>query len=54
MQNLTLKDLSRMTGISTTHINDIENQNKMPSFIFVVLIAHALHVDIKELYKIEW
>lgn len=51
---LTLDDLSKITGISTTHINDIENQYKMPSLQIVILLAKALHVDIKDLYSIKW
>ena len=33
-QNITLKQLSYRTGISTTHLNDIENNLKMPSLIY--------------------
>lgn len=51
---LTLKDLSKLTGISTSHINDIENHYKMPSLLIVILISKALHVDIKELFEVKW
>ena len=35
-QRLTLKQLSYKTGISTTHLNDIESNYKMPSLIFAI------------------
>lgn len=53
-RGLTLEDLSKLTGISSTHINDIENQYKKPSLEIIILLAKALHVDIKDLYSIKW
>ena len=52
-QNITLKQLSYRTGISTTHLNDIESNSKMPSLIFPIKIAKALKVNINDLYYIE-
>lgn len=52
-EKITLKELSHKTGISTTHLNDIENNNKMPSMIFAILIAKALRVKVDEIYTIE-
>ena len=52
-QKLTLKQLSYKTGISTTHLNDIECNYKMPSLIFAIKIAKALKVNINDLYYIE-
>ena len=52
-QKLSLKQLSYKTGISVSHLCDIENNYKMPSFIYAVLIARALKVDINDLYSIE-
>lgn len=52
-QKLTLKKLSNRTGISTTHLNDIESNYKMPSLIFAIKIAKALKVNINDLYYIE-
>ena len=52
-QRLTLKQLSYKTGISTTHLNDIESNSKMPSLIFAIKIAKALKVNINDLYYIE-
>ena len=52
-QKLSLKQLATKTGISTSQLSDIENNNKMPSFIYAVLIARALKIDINDLYSIE-
>ena len=51
-KNVTLKRLSILTGLSTTHLNDIENNKKRPSLYCLILIAKALKVNITELYKI--
>ncbi len=53
-KNITLAQLSRMTGISDTHINDVENNLKEPGISILVRIAHALKVDVTDLYKIHW
>lgn len=53
-RNLTLVQLSEKTGISTTHINDIENNIKEPSISMLIRIAKALGVQIEELYKVKW
>lgn len=52
IKNITLKQLSKKSGISTTHINDIENNVKSPSLIVMVILAKELNVNITELYKV--
>ena len=42
-KKLTLEQLSKKTGVSSTHINDIENNLKSPSLLIMVL-----------LYKVIW
>lgn len=49
---ISLKELSRKTGISKTHLNDIENNLKMPSLLICIIIAKVLKKDIKDIYKI--
>ncbi len=51
-KNMSLQDLSKKSGISTTHIHDIENNLKSPSLIVMVILAKALDTDITTLYKI--
>ena len=53
-QKVTLNKLSEKSGISTTHINDIENNIKGPSLIIMIRLAKALDVEITELYKVKW
>jgi transcriptional regulator with XRE-family HTH domain len=53
-KNMTLAKLSEKTGISTTHINDIENNLKEPSLSMMVRLAKGLDVNINELYKVIW
>ncbi len=53
-KNVTLNRLSEKSGISTTHINDIENNIKGPSLVVMLQLAKALDVDITELYRVKW
>ena len=53
-ENVTLNKLSEKSGISTTHINDIENNIKSPSLFVMIRLAKALDVEITELYKVKW
>ncbi len=53
-KNYTLEQLSKKTGISTTHINDIENNVKEPSFSMMVRLSYALDVPLNKLYQIIW
>ena len=53
-KSVTLNRLSEKSGISTTHINDIENNIKSPSLFIMARLAKALDVEITELYKIKW
>jgi len=53
-KNYTLSQLSKKSGISKTHINDIENNVKEPSFSMMVRLSYALNIPIDKLYKIIW
>ena len=53
-KKLTLERLSKMTGVSATHINDVENNLKEPGISILIRIAYALKVGITDLYKIHW
>lgn len=53
-RNINLKRLSKKSGVSTTHINDIENNIKSPSLYVMIRLAKALEVDITNLYKVKW
>lgn len=49
---ISLQQLSKITGISRSHLNYIEKNEKEPSLSMAVRIAQALNVKIDELYKI--
>lgn len=50
-KNITLRELSRRTGISNGYLSEIERNEKKPSFDYMILIAKALNVQLEELYK---
>ncbi len=51
-KGVSLQQLAKITGISTSHLNYIEKNEKEPSISVLVRISAALNVDIKELYKV--
>ena len=51
---ITLKKLSEKSGVSTSHISDIEKNFKMPSLVVMVKLAKALDVGVTDLYKVIW
>lgn len=53
-KGISLSELSLMTGISKSHISNIERGEKEPSISILIRIAMALKVDEKELYKIHF
>ena len=53
-KNITLAQLSEKTGISTSHLNDIENNIKEPSISMIIRIAKGLDLKVEDLYKIKW
>lgn len=53
-KKLTLAQLSERTGISTTHLNDIENNIKEPSISMMIRIGKALDLKVEDLYKVRW
>ncbi len=50
-KNITLRELSRKTGISSGYLSEIERNEKKPSFDYMILIAKALNVQLEELYR---
>lgn len=53
-KNMTLSGLSRKSGVSASHLSDIENNIKNPSLLVAVKIAKALDVQITQLYNVKW
>lgn len=52
-KGITTIELSNMTGISQSHITNIENGNKMPTVPKFCKLAKALNVSCHELFECE-
>lgn len=52
-KNVSLVMLAKRSGVSKSHISDIENNNKAPTITVAIKIARALNVSLIDLYKIE-
>lgn len=53
-KQISLEQLSKISGISKSHLNYIERQEKEPTLTVLIKIAKALNIDIKDLYEVEW
>lgn len=51
-KKITLEQLSYLTKISVSTLNNIENHKTEPKITQLVKIAHALGVEVSELYDI--
>lgn len=50
-KHMTISQLSKATGISQSHISDIECGKKMPTLYVICLLADGLMVDVKRLFN---
>ncbi len=50
-KGLSLEELSAISGVSSTHLNDIENNKKSPTLHTLEKIAKALDVKINDLFS---
>lgn len=53
-KNMSLRELEKRSGISKTHLNYIELQEKEPTISILLRIAKALDVQISDLYEVKW
>lgn len=51
-KGLTLQKLSKLSGVSVSQINDIENNKKHPTVFTLALISMALNEKPENLYEI--
>lgn len=51
--NISIRELAKITGISKSHLNYIEKEEKEPSLSIIIRIAVALNIDEKELYEVK-
>lgn len=47
-----MEQLAKMTGISSSHLNYIEKNEKEPTISVLVRIAQVLNIKIDELYRV--
>lgn len=52
-QGLSQEKLSRLSGVSSSHIGYLENGEREPTISVLCKLAKALNVDIKDLFKYE-
>ena len=50
-KNLSQEELSKLSGVSKSHIGDLERNEKEPTISVLCKIAKALKVNVDELYK---
>ena len=52
-KGISLNQLSKISGVSSTHINDIERGIKEPTLSMLIKIARALEIeDERQLYEV--
>lgn len=49
-KHLTIIELAELSGVSKSHISEIENGKQMPSIQILCLLAIALEIEPEELY----
>ena len=52
-KGMSLNELSRQTGISKSHLSNIERGEKEPGISVLVRIAMTLNVDVELLYQVK-
>lgn len=53
-KNIKFEYLAKRAGISKGTLSKIERQEQEPKFSTMIMIALALKVDVKELYKVHF
>lgn len=51
--NMSINELARISGISKSHLSNIENGGKIPGLDVICKIAKALEVEPQELFSCE-
>lgn len=53
-RNISLRQLEKITGISKSRLNYIENNKRSPTLFELTILAIALNVKISSLYESEY
>lgn len=52
--NITYRELSKLSGISISALNNIANFEKEPRQSTMIAIARALDMDVVEIFDLDW
>lgn len=52
--NMSYRELSRLSGISLSSLNDIANFKKDPKQSTMISIARALNMEVSEIFDLNW
>jgi transcriptional regulator with XRE-family HTH domain len=53
-KNMTYRELSRLCGLSISTLNNIANHKTDPKQSTMISIAHALHMDVTDIFCLDW
>jgi transcriptional regulator with XRE-family HTH domain len=53
-RNITYRELSRLSGLSISTLNNIANLRSDPKQSTMIAIAHALKMDVTEIFDLDW
>ena len=52
--NITYRELSKLSGISISALNNIANFEKEPRQSTMIAIARALNMDVVDIFNLDW
>lgn len=52
-KKMSLEMLERKSGVSKSHINEVEKNYKIPSILVAIKIAKGLNVGLVDLFRLE-
>lgn len=52
--NLTYRELGRLSGVSISALNDIANFKKDPRQSTMIAIARALNMEVVDVFNLDW
>ena len=53
-KHMSCRDLARLSGISKSEINKIENFESDPRQSTMIAIARALNMDVTDIFNLDW
>jgi transcriptional regulator with XRE-family HTH domain len=53
-RNITLRELSKLSGVSHTEIDMIENGKRYPNQLILLKISKGLNLAVNEVFNLDW